>query len=539
MTLSLVALLAACGEAPVANEPAATTSSAPASAPATTTPNVLLVSLDTTRADRLALFGGTNPTSTALERLAALGTAFTRAYAPGNESLYSHAALMTGRWPSEVAPPDYRAYGVPDGTPTLASVLGTYGYATAAFTGGGHVVASFGFDEGFGLFRSVPVGTFGSLQDTVPSARAWMRAQGTTPWFAFVHGYDAHSPYTPPEPFPHLYTRQGSAAIERLVADAVAVEQVRGRRWFPERSARDFVHASGRAILDPSLYTQPAEPREGEQVIDLSEDDVAHLRAHYDAALTYQDVWLGRLLADVDLARTLVVVVADHGEDLLDHGFANHRAGLWDSTTHVPIVVAGPGIAAGARVEALVDLRDVVPTVLGAVGATLPAGARGVDLRAVSGGTGTAPPPRDAVYAEGVMDMASVRTATHRLVVRGLPLGEGSAERLRAMRLDDGAFDLYDQTRDPGETRDRLADPSAEDVALAEELRGKLVAWREQLQPPTGSFVAKLPPQLEAGLQAKGYWQPDAPAGVGEVKPEVKAAEPEKMLRKRKSRPGE
>jgi hypothetical protein len=109
-------------------------------------------------------------------------------------------------------------------------------------------------------------------------------------------------------------------------------------------------------------------------------------------------------------------------------------------------------------------------------------------------------PPANAAPV-ALLNRDGCRTTTHRLVVRGLSLGEGSAERLRAMLIDDGAFDLFDTTRDPGETRDRLTDPSAEDLTLAEDLRGKLVVWREQLQPPTGNFVAKLPPQLEAGLQ--------------------------------------
>ena len=499
---ALACLVAGCAPSP--QEASSVPVAAPVAAPDAreTRPNMLLVSLDTTRADRLSLYGGPNPTSPNLARLAQAGVTFTRAFAPGNESLYSHAALFTGRWPSEVAPPDYRAYGIPDGTPTLARVLSTYGYATAAFTGGGHVVAPFGFDEGFDTFRSVPVGTFGSLQDTVPSARAWMRAQAG-PWFAFVHGYDAHSPYAPPDPWTHLFTGQGSATIERLVADAVAVEQVRGRRWFPARTPHDFVHASGRTVLDPTLYTLPATPRDDEPWEDLSEDDVGHLKAHYDAALAYQDAWLGTLLADVDLARTLVIVVSDHGEDLLDHGFANHRAGLWDSTTRVPMVVAGPGIPAGRSVDTLVDLRDVAPTALRAARATVPAGARGLALQDVLAGGA---PARDAVYAEGVMEMASVRTATHRLVVRGLTLGDGSAERLRALPWR--AFDLYDTGRDPAEQRDLLE--AGADTALAERLRDRMVAWRRQLVAPDAPFAGEVPAALEKGLQAQGYWTPDA-----------------------------
>ncbi len=506
----LTGVLAACGGSDA--EPVGASEQATAVAPALPArPNVLLVSLDTTRADRLSVGGGPNPTSPSLARLASEGATFLQAHAPGNESLYAHAALFTGRWPSEVAPPAYATYALPAGTPTIASVLSTYGYRTAAFTGGGHVIEAFGFHHGFGTFRAVPLGTFGSLYDSVPPARAWMESRVDTPWFAFVHGYDAHAPYVAPEPFTHLFTGPGRPAVERLLADPLAVEQVRGRRWFTQRTPRDFQHASGRPILDPTIYTEPAAPRRGERVETLTDADVAHLKAHYDAALAYQDLWLGRLLAGVDLTRTLVVVVGDHGEDLLDHGFVNHRAGLWDSTTHVPMVVAGPGVPRGVRVESLVDLRDVLPTVLAAAGAVPPVGVKGVDLAALASGRGT---PRDSVYAEGILDMASVRTATRRLVVRGLPLGAGSALRLEDMPLDAKRFDLYDLEADPGETRDLLERPTPIVRATAAELRARMVAWRSALHVPAATDAVD-PGRLTEALKAKGYWTPDAPEPGG------------------------
>jgi hypothetical protein len=133
----------------------------------------------------------------------------------------------------------------------------------------------------------------------------------------------------------------------------------------------------------------------------------------------------------------------------------------------------------------------------------VPAGARGLALQDVLAGGA---PARDAVYAEGVMEMASVRTATHRLVVRGLTLGDGSAERLRALPWR--AFDLYDTGRDPAEQRD-LLDGRA-DTALAERLRDRMVAWRRQLVAPDAPFAGEVPAALEKGLQAQGYWTPDA-----------------------------
>ena len=308
-------------------------------------PNILLVSMDTVRFDRTSL-GVDRDTSPNLAALAAAGVSFSQAYAVGNESLYSHAALFTGLYPSEVAVPDYGSFALPrTGPATLAEVLTAYGYRTAAFTGGGHVVEGFGFDRGFGRFEAGGgEDEFASFYDSVPPAVAWMREQGDAPWFCFVHGYDAHSPYVQRGPMRHPWGSSGATArVERLLANPLAVEQLRFDTWFVDRTPQDFTHASGRRVLSTDFYRLPAVPGPEERVERLTSEERRHVQDHYDSGVANGDLWLGQLLAHVDLDRTLVIVVADHGEDLLDHGWMNHRAGLWDSTLHVPLVVAGPG----------------------------------------------------------------------------------------------------------------------------------------------------------------------------------------------------
>lgn len=415
---------------------------------------------------------------------AAEGQSWSRAYAVANESLTSHAALFTGRYPSEVAVPDYGSFALPASVPTLASVLRAYGYRTAAFTGGGHVIADFGFDQGFDTFEAASGATrFASLYDSVPAATAWMAEPDAGPWFAFVHGYDAHSPYVQPGAFRHPWGEAGATPlVEALAADALAVEQLRGPRWFPDRRPEDFVHAAGRTLLGLDFYTLPAEPRPGERVVTLSDAEVAHLRDHYDAGVRYGDLWLAALLAEVDLERTLVVVVADHGEDLLDHGYMNHRAGVWDSTVHVPLVAAGPGFRGGQVHSDLVDLRRVLPTFLAAAGATVPAGAEARPLQAGGG---------DArVYAEGVMDAVSVTDGVRRLTVRGVGLAAGA----------------------PGLSGDDLAARTewsgAPDPAAAQALLAELVAWRAGLSPATDTG-RPVSPEVREALRERGYWSPE------------------------------
>lgn len=443
-------------------------------------PNVLLVSMDTVRFDRTSL-GGERDTTPNLAALAAEGVSFSRAYSVGNESLTSHVALFTGLYPSEVAVPDYGSFALPRvGAAPLAEVLAAYGYRTAAFTGGGHVVPAFGFDRGFASF-SVGGGSeaFASAFDSVPPAVAWMKAQGEAPWFAFVHGYDAHSPYVQRGPLRHPWGSHGATErVERLLADAQAVEQLYGDTWYVDRRPEDFTHAAGRQVLSTEFYRTPAAPQPGERVERLTPEELDHIQDHYDSGVATGDLWLGQLLAHVDLERTLVIVVSDHGEDLLDHGWMNHRAGLWDSTLHVPLVVAGPGFPAGAAHEGLVDIRSVVPTVLAAVGASLPAGVRAPPLQER--------PSADAVFAEGVMDDVSVRTADLRLGMAGVRLAE-------AFTPTDGVLYVDDQ-------------PVAPD-ARAAALRERILGWRTGLT-PADQTGAPIPDSVRDSLRARGYWTP-------------------------------
>lgn len=457
--------------------------------PAVNRPNVLLVSMDTVRYDRTSL-GGPRDTTPNLRALAAAGVSWSSAYAVGNESVYSHAAIVTGRYPSEIAIPDYASFALPEAVPTLAGVLGTYGYATAAFTGGGHVVATFGFDLGFDTFSASPGhDRFGSFFETVPSALAWIRGQ-EGPWFAFVHGYDAHSPYVQRGPFRHPWGSAGSSPwLESLLADPQAAEQLRGHRWFPERTPSDFTHAAGRDILGTDFYALPATPRDGERTVDLGESEVTHVRDHYDSGVAYADLWLGVLLSEVNLDDTLVIVLSDHGEDVLDHGFMNHRAGLWDSTLHVPLVVAGPGFVPGIPLPELVDLRSVLPTVLQAAGATLPAGVTASSLQdLVSGDLESG-----SVFAEGVMDMVSVRSADARLTLTDAKLADGSPG-LGDRTLDARALFYIDDQPAPFDER-------------AEALRAALVDWRAGLHLATVPGVA-IPAAMREALRARGYWTP-------------------------------
>ena len=482
-------------------------------------PNILLVSMDTVRADHTSPYGSLHDTTPVLAALAREGAVFTHAFANGNESAWSHAALFTGRYASELAAPVYETYGIPPQASTIAEALHAYGYATAAFSAGGHVTADFGFDQGWDAFTAEE--GFGSMQQTAPRAAAWISAEDPAkPWFVFLHAYDAHRPYLHKGIWDHLFAEgPGSRLAEVLCSNSCLSEMVLGDALLLDVVPRWFIHQGDQKIMDTEIYSRLAAAPEDGARLRITPADRAHVQAHYDGGIRYEDSLLGVTLAQLEAAgrleNTVVLLVSDHGEDLLDHGYMNHRTGLYDSCTRVPLVAWGPGFEGLGAVDGLVDGRDVAATVLALAGALPPAGSAGRDLRAVARGEA----PLEAVFAEGVMDMVTVRTATHRLVFHGPLASPDFLDRLRAAPTDGPDFQLFDLQADPLEQVEvHLMQPETTTA-----LRDRLVGWREGLD--QGAYALRpeqISPAVARSLQEHGYWgaAPEPSSLPGEAPPE-------------------
>jgi len=280
--------------------------------------NLLLITLDTTRADRLGCYGYKPAVTPALDALAARGVLFENAIAQAPLTLPSHCSIMTGRYPREHGVRDNGANALGLSHPTLASIFKEHGYKTAAF------VASFVLDSRFGLERgfdtySDDMGETGykiqPLEWQQPAnaitdrAIAWLEAEKNSknPFFCWVHYYDPHQPYVPPQ-----------------------------------------------RVMKPEL-----EP--------------------YDGELAFVDTEVKRLLDWFEAAKltdhTLVVVVGDHGEAFGEHGEKGHSNFVYDVNLHVPMIVAHPAVVPGPkRVAAIVEALEVFPTVLDLFGFKPPEG---------------------------------------------------------------------------------------------------------------------------------------------------------------------
>lgn len=263
--------------------------------------NVLIVTLDTTRADRLSPYGYMNARMPALERLAAEGVVFDQAITVAPLTLPAHVSLFTGLLPSTHGVRDNADEPLDARVPTLARVLQSRGFRTAAFVGSVVLHSDRGLAAGFDTYSDVPAHASAHLgrqrpgNEVVDEAIAWLERSDGSPFLVWTHLYDPHAPYAPPEPF-------RSADPNPYVAELLFADAQVGR----------LVNALDR---------------------------------------------LG--LAD----RTLVIVAGDHGEGLGEHGEQAHGLFLYDSVLRVPLIVRGPSIAPG-RVADVVRSTDVMPTIL-------------------------------------------------------------------------------------------------------------------------------------------------------------------------------
>jgi arylsulfatase A-like enzyme/Flp pilus assembly protein TadD len=391
--------------------------------------SLLLVSFDTTRADRIGAYGHAAAETPNLDRLAREGVLFEQALAPAPITLPTHASLLTGVYPTAHGVRDNGSFALGDSAALVSEVLAARGWQTGAFVGSYVLDARFGLGQGFARYDgpqlradASAVGAARTADEVADAAIAWLgELDPSQPFFAFVHFYDPHEPYRPPQPF-------------------------------------------------------------------------AARHAHpYDGEIAFADAQLGRLLgalAESGRDRDLVVVVtADHGEALGEHGEDTHGIFVYQATLRVPLVVGGAGLRGaerGVRIAEPVSLTRVAATLLAQAGIEAEALPRAASPLPLANATSNAAP----VYFETHLPFHNMRW--HAL--RGLLAG-------RHKLVQGRTAELFDLTNDPGEARD-LATAQPEDVAA---LRERLAAF-EREHADLGWGLRREPGADEAAqLAALGY----------------------------------
>jgi choline-sulfatase len=397
--------------------------------------HLILITLDTLRADRLGCYGNRDVATPHLDRLAREGALAAEASAPTPITRPSHTSLLTGLYPAEHGIRDNVSRPLAHAVPTLAEILRAAGFRTAAFVSSVVLSSQSGLSRGFETYSDrFEVGEDNARflntvqkRGDLPTAEAidWLAAHSKERLFLWLHLYDPHDPYEPPEPYASRY--------------------------------------AGRP---------------------------------YDGEVAWSDELVGRLLAAIEKQglkdQTLLVATSDHGEGLGDHGEAGHGFFVYESTLRVPLLLRGPRIPPGSRLETPFRLVDFLPTVLDLLEVSPPAdpspSGRSLAL-ALAGGE---PPPEEPSYAEtlvpllhyGWSDLHAIRS--------------GRFKYIRAPRPE-----LYDLKKDPGETSNLVTRESKQAKSLA----ARLEEWRGREGDPESVRVkaGDIPADLREKLGALGY----------------------------------
>jgi choline-sulfatase len=355
-------------------------------------PNLVLVTIDTLRADHVGAYGSTLARTPALDGLAARGARFVHAQSAVPLTAPSHATILTGLYPPAHGVRDNIVFTLDPRHRTLATLLRAQGYRTGAFVGAYPVAAAFGFRQGFDAFsedfKESPIPGAGAQRpasEVVDAALGWLTQRTEAPFFAWVHLYDPHAPYDPPEPY------------------------------------------------RTSLAGHP-----------------------YDGEIAFADAQLGRLFDWLRSSGrekdTVVAVLSDHGESLGEHGEVTHAVLAYEATLHVPLVLAGPGVPPGTTVDARVTTVDVAPTLMRLLALEPPAAMIGRDLRPALRGERLRPEP---LYAESLFGRLNCRWAALRTWTEGdWKLIEGSRTELFDLAGDPA--EARDRSGDEGPRVERM-----------------------------------------------------------------------------------
>jgi arylsulfatase A-like enzyme len=441
-------------------EPAAAAATAPAAADqsgdgSAAPMNVLLMASDTLRADHLGAFGYGRPTAPNLQRLADRGIRFTRTRSQAPWTLPSFSSILTSLYPSEHG----AGRGGHDewtplapGVTTLADALAQVGYETAGITANHLVAPDYGLDQGFESY-AIPGNEewrrlgLESVELDAPLVVDFLEKHTTTPFFLFWHMMDPHLPYTTPAEVRARFTDpdyKGRFAGAEPVVPFEVLDPRPGRRWF----------------------TQEGPPKPPP----LTEADRKFVSDYYDAEIGEIDDAIGQVLAALERTglarRTIVAMVADHGEGLGDHGHYHHGYTLFEDQVHIPFILFVPGGAKGVSFDAPTASIDIAPTLLGALGVPIPATFHGRDLH-------TLQPVTAAAGSDAARDVEALAAEP---VYCEYPSYDSSAQKACVLGdfkyLHDPWFHteaLYDTRRDPAEMQDVRAEHS-EVVKRAREL---------------------------------------------------------------------
>jgi len=429
--------------------------------------NVVILLIDTLRADKLRPFNAQTRVKTpTMDQLAKEGTVFQETQAPENWTKPSVASVLTSLSPSSHCTKTDAAR-LSSKALMISEVLKKAGFSTASFIANGYVSDKFGFDQGWDHYENyIREGKSTQAANLFKDAADWIVQNKDKRFFAYVHTIDPHVPYDPPQKYLTMYDAEAyeGPVVPRLTAD----------------------------LLEKAKRNPPG--------VTFNARDRRRLSALYDGEISYHDDELAKFIARLREAgvyeNTLFVVTSDHGEELNDHGSWGHGHSVYQELLHVPLIFRAPSvIPGGATHTTTASTLSIAPTVVEAVGVTVPAEFEGRSLLPMMReGVWSSPP---VAFSDFLDDWRVVRAGNFKLVLRG-----GARTTLYDLAKDGGEKQDLDLAQYPVPTRYTRA-------MLGQFLRASHRGrWWYSQQGKGASFAAEkadLDPQTRAQLKAIGY----------------------------------
>ncbi len=470
-------------------------------APSPGRPNIVLISIDALRADRLGIHGHDPAVSPHIDALAREGLVFQQAIAQASSTVPAVASFMTSLHPTELGIITDRKWIIDDMRVTLAEALQVGGYRTQGYVTNGHLVPSKGYAQGFdGYVAPEPGRPFGIDR---------LRVQTILPGLACRYS----------APLCDLFDRGHALLFDRLLVMENEGGRInaQARRFMKRHRDEQFFlwlhymepHAKYRpnqafGVLPASVSTDREEylrtwqPADKKDAMVMRPDDLAAINRLYDGEVLDVDRWVGEIWQQIQALglddRTLLVITADHGEEFADHGEFGHGHSVYQEVDWVPLIFTGPLVATPGRVvQEPVPMLDLMPTLLDVAGAPFPDEVRGQSLLPVlQGGV----PDVRPIYSEcparrSLYDDKALRLGDHKLVYN--------------VRLD--RAELYDLATDPREQNDLSAVEPERVAAMRDELRewtaASLETWASL--PQAGGEPGDLDAAMQEALRNIGY----------------------------------
>jgi arylsulfatase A-like enzyme len=408
--------------------------------------NVVIIGVDTLRPDHLGCYGYERETSPAIDRLAAGGVVFENVYSQSPWTLPSFATIFTSLYPMQHGASDPNTK-LRTEHPTLPMMLLKRGYSTAAIINAPFLSPEYRLDRGFEYYhyRGPFAGRVAS--GTTTDALAWIDKHIDEPFFIFVHYFDPHIPYAPPEPY--------------------------DRAFFPDYDGDLSCPFSLSLALRPRITTfslnlqGPAHTASRKTMSTLSPDDWDYIRALYDGEIAFTDEAVGALLDGLDERglrdNTLIFFLSDHGEEFYEHEGFEHGHTLYDEVIKVPLIISLPGhVPENIRVAEHVRLIDVAPTVLDYLDVEPSTHLEGASIKPLISGDGSAVAAEGSLLPPGITYSESMLYGTERKCVLAYPW-KYIYDTVTAERM------LFNLTAD-AEEKDNIADAEPDALKPVEEL---------------------------------------------------------------------